>query len=220
MIQIVAARYNEDVEWLKNSREDTIIYNKGDTLHYFTNIISLPNIGREAHTYLYHIVNNYHNLAEVTLFTQARVSDHGYIEDIDSLKDTLGATALMNGFSSNISKYNIGDDTSWDPYFNVKVRTNLIEYYRISAESVDKIIFKDWFEKYIYHQYPEVLHAYPCAIFAVSKKQILSRSIDYYKILLSQLLNENSPIEAHFLERSWYYVFNCHKVSKSEDVFN
>jgi hypothetical protein len=33
MIQIVAARYNEDVEWLKNSSEDTIIYNKGDTLH-------------------------------------------------------------------------------------------------------------------------------------------------------------------------------------------
>ena len=179
----------------------------------------MPNIGREAHTYLYHIVNNYHNLAEVTLFTQALVSDHGYIEDIDSLKNTLGATALMNGFSSNILKYRVGDDVSWGPYFNIIVRRCLIEYYRIPAESVDKIVFKDWFEKYIYHQYPEVLHAYSGAIFAVSKKQILSRSIDYYKTLLSQLSNENSPIEAHFLERSWYYVFNCHKVSKSEDDF-
>lgn len=210
MFQIVVARYNENVEWLKESCKDTIIYNKGDTLQYLTNIISLPNVGREAHTYLYHIVQNYHNLAEVTLFTQAHVSDHGYVEDIHSLKATIGSAAFTNGYSDNILKYRVGDDVSWDPYFNVNVRRCLIEYYRIPPESVDKIGFKDWFEKYIDSQYPEVLHAYPAAIFAVSKKQILTRSIEYYKMLLSQLSNENSPIEAHFLERSWYYVFNCH----------
>ena len=30
------------------------------------NIINLDNVGRESHTYLYHVINNYNNLSDIT----------------------------------------------------------------------------------------------------------------------------------------------------------
>jgi hypothetical protein len=69
--ELVIARYNEDLSWI-DKLPKTIkitIYNKGkhDIKYPF---IELPNIGRESHTYLYHIINNYDSLAEQTIFCQ------------------------------------------------------------------------------------------------------------------------------------------------------
>ena len=50
----------------KTSNED---FEKGNV--YKT--INLPNIGREAHTYLYHIINNYDNLADINVFLPGSV---------------------------------------------------------------------------------------------------------------------------------------------------
>ena len=68
--QIVVARYNENINWLIPFKDIALIYNKGNNnidANYF-NIINLKNVGRESHTYLYHIVNNYDNLAKNTIF--------------------------------------------------------------------------------------------------------------------------------------------------------
>jgi hypothetical protein len=77
---------------------------------------------------------------------------------------------------------------------------------------VDKIVFREWFEQHIEPTFPDPLRLYQGAIFAVSKQQILTRSRDYYRDLLTHVNKENNPIEAHFFERSWFYVFNCHKL--------
>jgi hypothetical protein len=70
-IDLVVARYNEKLDWLKDVPKNIniIIYNKGleDLTQTF---IKLPNIGRESHTYLYHIITNYNNLADITIFSQ------------------------------------------------------------------------------------------------------------------------------------------------------
>ncbi len=70
-IELVVARYNEDLSWLKkiNKNIKITIYNKGDPINFKN--IKLPNVGRESHTYLTHILNNYDNLADITIFTQA-----------------------------------------------------------------------------------------------------------------------------------------------------
>ena len=67
-LEIVISRYNEDISWTESIEEYCTVYNKGDTLNVDT--IELNNIGREAHTYLYHIVNNYDNLSDYTIFLQ------------------------------------------------------------------------------------------------------------------------------------------------------
>ena len=50
-IDVVVARFNEDLGWTKALRPDArlFVYNKGEPR-------DLPNVGREAHTYFWHII--------------------------------------------------------------------------------------------------------------------------------------------------------------------
>ena len=75
LIEIVVARYNEDLNWTKEypfNQFKYTIYNKGSNTDfvvpslYRDKIIQLPNVGRCDHTYLYHIVKNYNKLADLT----------------------------------------------------------------------------------------------------------------------------------------------------------
>ena len=74
--QIVVSRYNEDISWTFKYYPNIIIYNKGED--HISDSISLPNVGRESHTYLYHIVSNYHQLADRTVFVQGSCPSFGY----------------------------------------------------------------------------------------------------------------------------------------------
>lgn len=75
MVHTVIARYKEDVDWAEGL-PNTFIYNK----HGGSNL--LPNIGREAHTYLHHILAYYENLPEMITFLQGDPRDHFNINEI------------------------------------------------------------------------------------------------------------------------------------------
>ena len=80
---IVVARYNESIDWTKFY--NCIIYNKGDPIentNTTTNVTTLPNVGREGHTYLHHIINNYDTLSDYTMFLQGNPFDHTSLESI------------------------------------------------------------------------------------------------------------------------------------------
>jgi hypothetical protein len=66
-LEIVVSRYNEDLNWLEDYKSYCTIYNKGEPVEEF---IQLNNIGREGHTFIHHIVSNYENLADYTMFLQ------------------------------------------------------------------------------------------------------------------------------------------------------
>ena len=76
---MVVARYNECLNWLLPYEDITIVYNKGaDDLPPFKNIIKLENVGREGHTYLYHIIREYDNLSERITFIQGDPATHNH----------------------------------------------------------------------------------------------------------------------------------------------
>ncbi|WP_027184888.1 DUF3431 domain-containing protein [Desulfovibrio inopinatus] len=64
---VVVAKYNEDVSWTKALPCDVLIYDKSGK----PGPLSLPNIGRESHTYLHHIVSTYPNFPDAVVFVQA-----------------------------------------------------------------------------------------------------------------------------------------------------
>lgn len=77
--ELVVARYAEPLNWLRNV-PDAIrktVYDKHPTDPY-PGAIRLPNVGREAHTYLTHLVARYDSLAEYTVFCQGKPFDHAY----------------------------------------------------------------------------------------------------------------------------------------------
>lgn len=85
-MKLVIARYNEDISW--SDGYDRIIYNKGGAID--APYVTLPNVGRESHTYLTHIIENYDNLDEYTLFLQGRPHDHttNLAKEIARLEET------------------------------------------------------------------------------------------------------------------------------------
>jgi hypothetical protein len=69
------------------------------------------------------------------------------------------------------------------------------------------VIFGDWFTTHIRPTYPNPMLMYSNALFAVKKELILSRTLQWYEALLQECSYSSNPIEAHFFERSWYYIF-------------
>lgn len=74
-MELVVAHCGEDIAWLRRvPREfDVTIYDKGPVSAGGT---KLPNIGREAHTFLHHLATRHATLAAMTVFVQGRPFDH------------------------------------------------------------------------------------------------------------------------------------------------
>lgn len=74
-IECVVSRFYENTEWTAKLNASTIVYNKNSKdVNLYTN--NLPNIGREGHTFLTHVANNYDKLADYTAFMQGNPFDH------------------------------------------------------------------------------------------------------------------------------------------------
>ena len=71
-VEIVVARYREDVSWTAGLGFPVTVYDKSGT----PGLLALPNIGRETHTYLSHILRRYDDLARHTVFIQGAPFDH------------------------------------------------------------------------------------------------------------------------------------------------
>jgi len=78
-VEVVVAHYTENLSWTREYERPGVeftVYSK--SMPPPEGSIVLPNVGREAHTFLYHIVRHYHHLADWTVFTQAVRPSWGY----------------------------------------------------------------------------------------------------------------------------------------------
>lgn len=210
--QIVIAKYNEDIKWLFPFKDITIIYNKG-----INNInmdrfetIRLPNIGRESHTYLYHIINNYDNLADKTIFLQGSIIDHKIFNLEDYFKD-----------DDFIGKLDI---------LKLDKLKNKIEHYgkwKIDYKNGDMKICNytpyDWITKIIGIDIQnnidiniDFINVVWGANFAVSKRLIHSKPKEFYENIIRYIDYHKNPEEGHFLERSWYIIFHNKYIPKKK----
>ena len=84
-LTIICSRFNEDIHWTKPFIKNLLVYNKGlENINYIpkSNILNLPNCGREGGSYLHFIINNYDSLPEHMLFIQGHPFDHIYNKQI------------------------------------------------------------------------------------------------------------------------------------------
>ena len=81
--RLVVARYDETIDWT-GGVSDVVVYNKGASVSCPHRCVSLPNIGRESHTYLSDIVLYYDALDKDTLYSQGHPFDHCVRFDIST----------------------------------------------------------------------------------------------------------------------------------------
>lgn len=209
--EIVVAHYNENLQWLEHIFDEVTIYSKGDApANDFERTFSLPNIGREGHTFLYHIVSRYDTLADTTLFLQGEI--HAWKEGTPphtelSLPElcerslTLtGLSAMGFGLPGMFDKWN---SMEWD-----KDPRRWLERRGKGMRMSDLTPAQFWY--FIFNtEHPESVAWTGSGIFAVTSKAIRRRPLSFWQNLLEyfEMLNHANPEEGHFLERFWMSIF-------------
>jgi hypothetical protein len=195
--EVVIARYREDVSWAE--REPAVIYNKGPALATQARQCCLPNVGREAHTYLHHIVHSWDALADTTFFTQGALDHIPAGVRLEQFFDTETDMVVPRvvrcrewGPDGRIVHYGIWKD---------KMQRGEMSAGRLSLVA--------WFRSYLaldLDALGSVIYS-PGAILSVKSECILRRPLTFYRQLAETVAHHNDPEEAHYLERAWLYVF-------------
>jgi len=201
--QLVISRYQEPIEWIDEYNIPTFIYNKGSLLKTKYNVIELPNIGREGHTYLHHIIMNYNNLADVTIFSPASVfGNKKKLKKFKlvvkyALKEKSVIIGVYHERLIKLMKNFTLDNWECTNKYNRKKSCAKLELSSLRP-------FGKWYTEFINK---------PCeyfvtgGIFAMHKKNILQKPLIFYIRLILELQTHN-PEAGHYLERSWAGIFS------------
>jgi hypothetical protein len=190
---IVVAHYNESLEWIdklpKNKIRKVFVYSKGEECSRTTE--NLPNIGREAHTYLHHIITSYENLPEAVIFLQGDPLAHMPLDALLSFFDNLS----VRDHTSNLADYPFetglkdGRLHHWNGKDLRPAGQPILPWMRDNLGTSSTRGFLYW-----------------SAQFGVSRTRILSRKKIFYEKLLRQFETADDEL-AHFMERSWGVIF-------------
>lgn len=195
MKELVISVYQENIDWINsiNAVEKITIYNKGN--RNIPDSIILPNVGREAHTFLYHIISRYDSLADFTIFLQGDPF-YGHMQGVNALN-----------FNQKLTEHNF-DRNIHEPAF---------------WPSNGLIHDGTGFSKACYTQYiegePPEIYFSPGAQWIVPKYNILTKNINFYKKILEDVSfvsvnNQHGVTNPWTLEGLWNYIFDRNTRSK------
>lgn len=213
-VEIVVARYNENLEWLKHhpfSEYNVIIYNKGTNNDFYKPkklkyIENLENVGKCDHTYLYHVIKNYNKLSDITIFLPGSCNMKW------KQKKAKKMISQINKNNQAVILYNENMENVLDKIYNfyLDFYENAFEVNRIGNSNSDfepsKIRpFGKW---YNYH-FSDINLKYVTygGIFSISKNDIQNNSQYFYQDFLNEISNSANPEVGHYIERSWYSIF-------------
>ena len=196
-LELVVARYREDLSWLRNISPQirATVYDKSQegSTPVAPNAQYLENVGREAHTYLHHIVARYETLAPITVFCQGKPFDHAF-----DFRKTL--RALAEG--------------------KMEVNDFLWLGHLADTDSVDGILFRNWSKNQTgegldlngFHRAllgcegPSEYSFFGGAQFIVTRERIRSRPQKWYQNALQ--ISIEFPEAAHCFERTWDRIWS------------
>jgi Protein of unknown function (DUF3431) len=209
-MELVIAHFNEDVsaiqdlDGLKNI--PTTCYRK------YTNesgrcdrVVHLPNVGRESHTYLYHIVSNYDRLADLTFFVQGGALGNHFKKDILT-------RVVQNAMKTRDSAF-VGVRSTDQSYREFQIETyssSTHSNYAVNPGSQQVLSpirpLGPWLDHYLPGT-PLPMLTYG-AIFAVSNGLILQHPVSRYQKLLETVNTAPDMETGHYIERVWTAIFH------------
>lgn len=205
----------------------------------------LPNVGRESHSFLHHIVQNYDELADWIVFSQASAPSWGYLIGNSSnghLNDKVSFDDYLQPFPNGRDCMFVMTAASRFPEAAQATRFGIMKkgLPEESSHICPKVGADGWTDWWFspdhphlrsgnmlefYHKYIAVdeNHGNPLTLsfaqggrFAVSRARILARPRHYYARLLVALSKRISPQEGYWMEAAWYDVFHSESLqSKS-----
>jgi hypothetical protein len=207
--QLVIAHYDEDLRWLRGHKlSQCFIYTKG-TNPALTGIdsiqIRLPNVGRETHTYLYHIVSNFDRLADITIFCQAGVKHHVGNVPIDSL-----VRKAMDAHERGIVGF--GRQKNWQRWEGIRYSGQFLQDINSGHIQRSRMSPAEFYRWTFGEEPPPYIPFHSGATLGVHRNAILARQKSFYERLLDyfETLRHSNPEEGHYMERFWVSAFDPH----------
>jgi hypothetical protein len=211
---LVISYYKENLDWLEDFKHvkfrKIIIYTKGHQhpkapLPYIER--QLDNYGRCDQTYLHHIVENYDDLPDVTIFTTGSASlSHKMkqlkfiIKKVFETEDSVFVGSSMHSVKDKLYNFHIDrhrsadlDNQEYDTSKNVLLKSAVRP-------------FGKWYTRHFPRVKTTLVNYF--GVFAVSKKHILNHSQYYYEKLLAEFPKHPNPEVGHYFERAWLAVFH------------
>lgn len=192
--ELVVARYEEDLAWTRNvpTAIRVSVYDKNGNAPY-PGAVELPNVGREAHTYLHHIIHRYDSLAPLTVFCQGKPFDHvfDFHKRLQALAQDPASVAGFRWFGHIIDT----DDNRGQRLFVPWSKNE--DHHELDIAGFHHALFG--------HEGPNEYVFQLGAQFAVTAELIRRRPIDFYRHALK--ISISFPDAAHCFERSWDRVF-------------
>lgn len=192
--ELVIAAYDRNYDWLCQINENVrlTIYNKKISTLKSGEIYLSPNVGRDVHTFFYHIVKNYYSLSDYTIFSQDEPFDHvnNYIEIIN------GDTEIWNYYAKQ------KDVGCW--FFCTEYPVLTCDKYGNPHHPGGLLIESVWNEIF-YDDIPESIIFTPSGHFCISKETVHKHPVSFYERILKILEDNNdSP---WIIERLEPYIF-------------
>ena len=212
--KIIIARFNENLDWVENLRtsSEIIVYNKGKKLKSSNKfkVINLPNVGRESHTWLHHIYENYHNLNKYNVFLQGRIDDLGCMAYRDP--NIYFNKIIKNCFS--VSRFGILSPLHWKDNLNIEKDIRYSRAWEMGEISKGALGFRKYAKTFL-NNIPMIVATSYGGCFGVNRNAIKKHKKSFYYSLLKTVNKHNNPIESHYLERLWCYIFSRNKYLKN-----
>lgn len=212
-VDLIISKFNENLSYI-NDFKNVYIYDKGpiNNEQFYRYIKSdvkyyhLKNVGRESHTYLYHIINNYDNLNDINIFINGSCifENKAKLEIYNKLVYIYNKTRNTVFFKNPIPIF----------YFfkNVKM-THHITHTKCNNVFNDKHELKqyngtygDWYIENFGNI--DVYCGSYLGNLLLHKNDILKHPKEYYQKLLKYLDDDSSPETGHYFERAWGAVFH------------
>ena len=199
MIEVVISKYNENYEWIKRINHKTIVYDKSE--NPIEGSIPRPNIGREAETLLFHIIENYNNLPELTIFLQGDPRSNPVVYTYDEVIDEINKE----------HEHKLKTILTWEGHINIR------DYWLKSCAILNDILFEPNDDMVKYSSGVQ---------YVIPKELILNRPLELYKMLHDQIMKYghkglvgdkkdlSDGIDAWTMELVWGNLFDINKKLK------
>ena len=170
------------------------VYNKCGTMR---NSIKLKNVGREFHTFCYHIVQHYDNLPEKIIFTASTLEKH---------KREQRLLYLLNYEGDHFCDCKVNASHGEKVIQDIPDNWSNTWYSGRNLYPANPHGFKQW---YLTHVGNIDSSKKRCGngIFKTSGIRIRKRPIEFYKNLIKELEVDNAPEAVHYLERLVSVIF-------------
>ena len=192
--ELVLAIYSRPYDWIKTVNSDVKItkYNKNLSNLFDGETVIIPNLGRDVHTFFYHLVNQYDHLSDFTIFSQDWPFDHveNYLE-------------IING---NIEKWNQYAKQIFDGCWFFCTAYEVISCDRNGAPHHQGLPIVPVWDELFNDPFPGLINFTPTGHFCVSKEKVRKYPKSYYNKILKIL--EQNPLSPWIIERLEPYIFS------------